>query len=100
MRDQLYTAPSTNVLIAVDIKHLLCNEDDGGSLYAATSVSSPKKLSAKTKNAKQITQTVKLLKLVIKKFGGNHARYQSFWDFKSVKRGSRPPQFKSRKPID
>ena len=56
------------------------NEDDGGSLYAAISVSSSNKSSAKKKDAKQIAQTVKLPKLVIKKFGGNHAEYQSFWD--------------------
>ena len=56
------------------------SEDEGGSLYAATSVSSSKKSSAKKKDAKQIAQTVKLPKLVIKKFGGNHAEYQSFWD--------------------
>ena len=29
---------------------------------------------------KQIAQTLKLPKLVIKKFGGNYAEYQSFWD--------------------
>ena len=56
------------------------NEDEGGSLYAATSVSSSNKSSAKKKDAKQIAQTVKLPKLVIKKSGGNHAEYQSFWD--------------------
>ena len=35
---------------------------------------------AKKKNAKHIAQTVKLPKLAIKKFGGNQAKYQSFWD--------------------
>ena len=45
-----------------------------------TSVSSSKKSSAKKKTAKHIAQTVKLPKLAIKKFGGNKAKYQSFWD--------------------
>lgn len=49
-------------------------EDEGGSLYASTSVSSPSKSSVKKKNTKQIAQTV------IKKFGGNHSEYQLLWD--------------------
>ena len=56
------------------------NKDDNESISSAASVSSSKKSSKSQKNAKQITQTVKLPKLVIKKFGGNHADYQAFWD--------------------
>ena len=56
------------------------SEDEGGSLYAATSVSSSSKSNAKKKNTKQIAQTVKLPKFVMKKFGGNHSEYQSLWD--------------------
>ena len=56
------------------------SEDEGGSLCAATTVSSSSKSSAKKKNTKQIAQTVKLPKFVIKKFGGNHSEYQLLWD--------------------
>ena len=56
------------------------SKDEGGSLYASTSVSSSSKSSAKKKNTKQIAQTVKLPKFVIKKFGGNHSEYQLLWD--------------------
>ena len=56
------------------------SEDEGGSLYSSTSVSSSSKSSAKKKNTKQIAQTVKLQKFVIKKFGGNHSEYQLLWD--------------------
>lgn len=44
------------------------------------STKSSKKSGKSQKNSKQIAQTVKLLKLVIKKFGGNHMKYQLFWD--------------------
>ena len=39
------------------------SEDEGGSLYAATSVSSSSKSNAKKKNTKQIAQTVKTAKI-------------------------------------
>ena len=51
------------------------SEDDDDIVSARSS-----SRASSSKKTKRLTQTVKLPKLVIKKFGGNHAEYQAFWD--------------------
>ena len=66
------------------------SEDDGDidSVRSSSRASSSKK-------TKRLTQTVKLPKLVIKKFGGNHAEYQAFWDsFDAAIQASRVSRFR------
>ena len=56
------------------------SEDEKESVSSAGSVNSSKKSGKSGQRTKKITQTVKLPKLVIKKFTGNHVEYQAFWD--------------------
>ena len=49
------------------------DDDDIDSVWSSSRASSSKK-------TMRLTQTVKLPKLVIKKFGGIHAEYQAFWN--------------------
>ena len=56
------------------------SEDEKESVSSAGSIKSWKKSGKIGQCTKKITQTVKLLKLVIKKFTGNHVEYQAFWD--------------------
>ena len=56
------------------------SEDEKESVSSAGSVNSSKKSGKGEQRWKKITQIVKLPKLVIKKFTGNHMEYQAFWD--------------------
>lgn len=56
------------------------SEDKENSFSSSASVNLSKKSDKSGKRTKKITQIVKLPKLVIKNFSGNHAEYQAFWD--------------------
>ena len=65
---------SVNIELAIKADSSKSEDDDDiDSVRSSSRASSSKK-------TKGLTQTVKLPKLVIKKFGGNHTEHQAFWD--------------------
>ena len=63
-----------NIELAIKTDSSKSEDDDDIDSVGSSSRASP------SKKTKRLTQTVKLPKLVIKKFGGNHAGYQAFSD--------------------
>jgi len=56
------------------------SEDEKESISSAKSINSSKKSGKSGQRTEKTTQTVKLPRLVIKSFTGNHVEYQAFWD--------------------